>query len=139
MRKNESITQIMSEDVLSVHTKQKLSEVRSLLAEHRIHHVPVTSGSRLVGMLSSTDMMRLNVEAYGTDDRSLNAMLDHQFSIEDVMQTDLVTMTEKQQVRDAAEILANNPFHSIPVVDDSQNLKGIVTSTDLIRYLLEQY
>jgi CBS domain-containing protein len=139
MKKNESITHIMSEAIKSVHTGQKLSEVRHMMTENGIHHVPVVSGSRLVGILSSTDLMKLSFGGYGGDERSLDAIMDHQFTIEDTMQKDVVTLKTSQTVRDAAEVLGEGNFHSLPVVDDSSNLKGIVTTTDLIRYLLAQY
>ncbi|NQV23974.1 MAG: CBS domain-containing protein, partial [Rhodopirellula sp.] len=40
--------------------------------------------------------------------------------------------------RDAANVLAHSNFHSLPVVD-GKKLVGLVTSTDLIRYLVDQY
>ena len=42
-----------------------------------------------------------------------------------------------ETIKEVAEILAKNEFHALPVVDDS-NLVGIVTTTDLINYLLKQ-
>jgi CBS domain-containing protein len=41
-------------------------------------------------------------------------------------------------IKEVAEIFATQDFHSLPVVDNNE-LKGIVTSTDVIKYLLEQY
>lgn len=139
MKRNEPIKTIMSSDVTTVNVTQKLSEVRRLMSEQQIHHVPVVSGTKLVGMLSATDMVRLSFSAYGTDERAVDAMLDHEFSIEKVMQTDLVTIKTSETVRDAARILRAGQFHSLPVVDEEHALAGIVTSTDLIRYLYDQY
>ena len=123
----------------TVHVGQKLSEVRQLIAEREFHHVPVVSGTKLVGLLSATDMVRLSISAYGADARSVDAMLDAQFSIQEVMKTDLVTLNQDLTVRHAADKLRSGNFHSLPIVDDDDNLVGIVTSTDLIRYLFDQY
>ena len=139
MKKNEPISKIMSEEVKTVHLAQKLSTVREVLRENSIHHVPVVSGEKLVGILSATDMMELSFGAYGADSRSLDAILDHQFTIEGVMTTDITTINVKNTVREAAKILSSGQFHSLPVVDDNNLLKGIVTSTDLIQYLVDQY
>lgn len=139
MRHNEPVSHIMSTDVKSVHTAQKLSDVYALLSENRIHHVPVVNGDALIGMVSSTDMMKLSLDAYGTPDTANAAFLDSQFPIEDVMSNAMVTVKPDDTIRAAAELLSKGTFHSLPVVEDGGKLVGIVTTTDLIKYLLAQY
>jgi len=139
MKRNEPIKTIMTPDVTTVNVTQKLSEVRRLLADEEIHHIPVVSGRKLVGIISATDMVRLSFTAYGADERAVDAVLDHEFSIQKVMRTDVVTLKSTETVRDAARHLRAGQFHSLPVVDEEGALVGIVTSTDLIRYLYDQY
>jgi CBS domain-containing protein len=67
------------------------------------------------------------------------AMLDHQFSLRDVMQRRIQTLSTKATVKDAAGILRDGALHSVLVVDDNGDLAGIVTTTDLICYLLDQF
>jgi CBS domain-containing protein len=55
------------------------------------------------------------------------------------MQRDIETLTTKASVKDAAMILQDSSLHSVLVVDDHGDLAGIVTTTDLIRYLLDQF
>lgn len=55
------------------------------------------------------------------------------------MNKDLVVLTQKDTVRRASELLMSGKIHSLPVIDEDHNLVGIVTSTDLIRYLGDQY
>ena len=43
-----------------------------------------------------------------------------------------------QTIKEVAEILASREFHALPVIDGTK-LVGIVTTTDLIKYLLEQH
>ena len=68
-----------------------------------------------------------------------DTMLDNQFDLEDVMSKNMVTIKPTTSIREAAEMLAEGHFHSLPIVDKSGDLQGLVTSTDLIRYLLKQY
>jgi CBS domain-containing protein len=76
-------------------------------------------------------------DTFNTDQRTVDATLDHTFTIEQLMQKNPVTLAETATVRDAAEILARGEFHSVLVVHGTK-LVGLVTSTDLIKYLLEQ-
>jgi CBS domain-containing protein len=138
MKRNEPITKIMSTQLITVHHGEPLSKVRQLIRDQGLHHVPVVSGDQLVGMLSSVDILKLNFGAVSGDERAVDAALDHGFKIEDIMETELVTLTEHSAIREAAEALISGEFHSLPVVNGGK-LVGLVTSTDLIRYLLEQY
>lgn len=138
MKRNEPVSKIMTSNISTVHTGQKLSEVRRMLANNPYHHVPVVSGDKLVGIISASDMLKLSLAIYGVDERTVDAMLDSQHTIESVMSTKLNTIGGKDTVRTAAELLGEGNFHSLPVVDGDK-LVGIVTSTDVIRYLLAQY
>lgn len=139
MRKNESITNIMSKDVISAEKGQPLSVISQVMSEHGIHHVPVVNAGKLVGIVSFVDMMKLHVITCTVPEQTIGAIIDKQFSIRDVMVSDVVTVNKKDTIRTATEILSSGDFHSLPVVDDDNLLVGIVTSTDLIRYLSDQY
>ncbi len=139
MKHNEPVSHIMSTEPMTVHTAQKVSEVYTLLTKNRIHHVPVVNGEKPIGVISSSDMMKLSLDAYGTPDSANTEYLDSQFTIEQVMSSDLVTIGAGEPIRTAAEKLSTGSLHSLPVVDDGGTLVGIVTTTDLVKYLLDQY
>ncbi len=50
----------------------------------------------------------------------------------------IITIKEETTIKEAAEILASKEFHALPVLKDD-HLTGIITTTDLIKYLLKQY
>jgi len=139
MKKNESVTKIMSTEVVTVHQRQKLSDVRHIICKSDIHHVPVADGKKLVGLISYTDLMKLNIVVSGADERTIDAIIDQQFTIKEVMVTELTTLKETNTIREATKILAEGKFHSVPVIDKENQIVGIVTMTDLIRYLNSQY
>ncbi len=138
MKKHEPISKIMSTDLITVHHGDPISKVRQLASMHGVHHIPVVSGDQLVGIISWSDILRLSFgDTFETDQRTVDATLDHTFSIEQVMKKNPVSLQETATVRDAAEILARGEFHAVPVVNGGK-LVGIVSTTDLIKYLLDQ-
>ncbi|MEI7997646.1 MAG: CBS domain-containing protein [Methylococcaceae bacterium] len=139
MKKNDSITKIMSTDVSMVQVGQPLSDVRKLMCAAHIHHVPIANGKKLVGLVSFTDLMKINLLISGADERSIDSIIDQQFKVADIMTTSLITINNKDTIRQASALLAKGSFHSLPVIDDENNVVGIITSTDLINYLNDQY
>lgn len=139
MKKNESIRKVLTPDVITTHVGEKLSDVRKTMAREGFHHMPVVSGKKLIGMITASDILGISVEGIPSDARSMDAYIDHQFSIEGLMHQELATLPTESTVADAAEVLSTGSFHSVPVVDKSGDLAGLVTSTDLIRFLRDLY
>jgi CBS domain-containing protein len=135
MTKREPIQSVMTSHPTYVQRSQPISEVYDLLDGAPFHHVPVLDGDKPVGMVSASDILRLVYDIDGSDDRMLRTMLDHQFNIDDAMTEELRTLTVTSSVYDAASMLSDGSLHSVLVVDDDGTLAGIVTSTDLVRYL----
>lgn len=133
------IRDIMSTDLLTVHTQQNLSEVSTLFREHDIHHVPVVDGNQPVGVIASSDLYKLVFDIENTDERMIDAMLDAQFSITEVMVKDVATISENDRIRLAADKMSSGDLRSLLVTNDAGELIGIVTSTDLIRLVREKF
>lgn len=139
MKRNEPVSHIMSTNLVTVHHGDPISKVRKLMQETGVHHLPVVSGENLVGIISWSDILRLSFgDAFDTDQRAVDATLDHSVKLEDVMKKEPFTIPQEGKIREAAEVLARGDFHSLPVVA-GRKLVGMVTSTDLIKYLLEQF
>jgi CBS domain-containing protein len=139
MKKNESISKIMSTDLITIDQSQPVSKARQLLESGDRHHLPVVNGDDLVGIISWNDILRVTFGDFGDQDgRSLDAILDHTYKLTDLANAQPVSIQVSGTIRDAANQLSSHNFHSLPVVDGNK-LVGIVTSTDLIQYLVDQY
>ncbi len=139
MKRNDPISHLMTRNVITVHHGDPISKVRALVREHGVHHIPVVNGDQIVGIIAWSDILRVSFgDAFNTDERTVDATLDHTLTIEQVMQKNPISLPETGTVREAAEILAKSSFHSLPIVSGSK-LVGMVTTTDLIKYLLDQF
>lgn len=138
MIKKEAVDHIMTKNVHSVEVSAGLKIALSIINKHHIRHLPVVEGDNIVGIISSSDLNRLSFgglyEQEDTADESILEML----SIENVMSHKPRVVTTGTAVQDVAEIFSSESFHSLPVVDDGK-LVGIVTTTDVIKYMLSQY
>jgi len=129
----------MTTDVITLNHSDNLETAESLFKKNKIHHIPVVSGDEIIGMLSYTDLLRINfADAIDEEEQDVDTVVYNMFTIEQVMAKNLVSVGSSSTIKEVAEILSKKEFHALPVVDDNK-LVGIVTTTDLINFLIEQF
>ena len=100
-----------------------IARARELMDKFRISGVPITEGKRLVGILTNRDLRFVS----GSDLR-----------VKDVMTRDnLITAPVGTTLEEAERILHRHRIEKLPVVDQSFNLRGLITVKDIqkrIRY-----
>ena len=139
MKKNVPVSTIMTSNVIKLNVTDDLTKAESLFKKHHIRHIPVVSGNAIVGMLSYTDLLRISfVDAVFDDEEIVDATVYNMFSIDQVMAKNLIKVSPDTTIKEVAEILSQREFHALPVVLD-ELLVGMVTTTDLIKYLIDQY
>jgi len=132
-----SIEAIMSTDLVTVPPSATLAEVRTLMQENRIHHLPVTEGKSLIGLVSLTNVLAAT-DSFLRDDR--HRIHANEIIVTDAMVKDVATVDVNASLRQAALFLEKHKIGCLPVVDDG-DLVGIITETDFVAVainLLEQ-
>ncbi len=132
---NAPISKIMTGQVITVEVETPLPDVYRIVEENAINHLPVLRGGKLAGIISRTDLERVSFVNDPNSENVVEAMWDF-LRTENLMTRSIVTVDLGQTVKDAAEILKEGKIHALPVIDDGK-VVGIVTTTDLVRYLLE--
>ena len=133
------VSTIMTKNIITLNSTDKLDAAERLFKKHNIRHIPVVEGKKIIGMLSLTDLLRISfAEGVYEDESDVETIVYNMFTISQVMAKNLKSVSAKTTIKEVAEMLAENECHALPVWENG-NLTGIVTTTDLIKYLLEQY
>ena len=128
----------MTRNVVTLDFADTLEHAEAMFKKYKIRHIPVVKGDEIAGMLSYTDLMRISfADAVDEDEHYVDTVVYNMFSIEQVMASNVVTVSSDTTIKEVSEILAQREFHALPVVDNNK-LVGIVTTTDLINYLIDQ-
>jgi acetoin utilization protein AcuB len=117
------VRDVMTRDVVTIGLETSCDKARRLMDEHRIRHLPVVDGGRLVGMVSDRDVRSVALHSPGT-------------LAEKIMTPDPVTITPETRIEHAARLMLERRFGSLPVTD-GHALIGIVTYTDLLRAFVQ--
>ena len=139
MKKSKPISEIMTKKVITLSTKDNLETAEYLFKKNKIRHIPVVKNNKIIGMLSYTDLLRISfADAIDEDEDTVDTVVYNMFTIEQVMAKNLISVSSNTTIKEVAELLSKREFHALPVVDDDK-LVGIVTTTDLINYLIDQF
>jgi CBS domain-containing protein len=128
------IAHIMVTDPITVDVDQTISDVCRALSSERFHHLPVLDDGRLVGMISVTDLLKHGLAGA---DAETTGVYDRHMRITKLMDANVITLSHRATIGEAAKLLSAGGFHAVPVIDEAERLRGLVTSTDLIGFMLE--
>ena len=119
---NLEVRAIMTKDPVTAQSNQSIEELTQLFLESEIQQLPVLDHGKLVGLITSSDVLKVSRDR-----------INEHLTVKDVMTTKVVKITPKDKVGTAAELFADKRFKMIPVVNLDNELKGIVTAFDVIK------
>jgi len=135
-----TVEAIMTHRMVTLNEEDNLADLEPSMAQFGLRHLPVVDGTRLVGLVSHRDVLRVQGSEIASS--PLGAQVDKgtrdKTFVAEVMHRDLVTVSPTTPAIEAAKILADHKFGCLPVVDGDGNLVGIVTDHDLLVYFISQ-
>ncbi|OON92161.1 MAG: inosine-5'-monophosphate dehydrogenase [Epulopiscium sp. Nele67-Bin002] len=97
-------------------------EANELMAKYKISGVPITEGTKLVGIITNRD---------------LRFETNFNRKVEEVMTSEnLVTVPEGTTLEEAKQLLAKHRIEKLPIVDREGNLKGLITIKDIEKAIM---
>jgi CBS domain-containing protein len=123
----QTVGELMTRDLITLTETQNLSQAEELLRLHRIRHLPVVRGGKLVGLITHRDLLRAAAQ------RSKDPALQPLWA-SDVMVRDVRTVHPNTPTREAVKLMLDNKYGCLPVVGSDGELLGIITEADMVRF-----
>jgi len=133
------VSDYMTDEVVTIGPETSLLEVQRLMGVKRIRVLLVVDEGKLIGLVTRTDMMKVNPSRFvlpHNQEQSLAIMLQ---SVEKVMTQQLLSVTPEQPLLKAAELMLENKIHSLPVLGAEGELLGVITESDLFRMVIQKF
>jgi len=127
-----NVRDLMTTGPITVGPETPVLDARQLMIDKRFRHVLIAEGPKLLGIVTDRDI-RLNLPSPATSLSvwEINYLLAR-LTVASVMTKSLVTVSPRQDTRDAARLMLDHKIGALPVVDGGE-LVGIITETDLLR------
>ena len=145
---------IMKKQVISVKNEQLLKDALDILMTHQISGVPVIDDrNRLVGVLSEKDFLtkerELNISSYiqlmtsiltidGKKQAAENSEILQLTKVKHVMSTPAFAVHSDATIEEIVSLMMNRHINRIPVVDEKNEIIGIIGRRDLLPLLINR-
>jgi CBS domain-containing protein len=125
---NIRVKDVMAKDPVMVESERTVRE--TAIAMDRSGHgcLLVTSGGKIVGIITERDLVRKALTKGGNMSRT---------KIKNIMSSPLIVVTPDVSVEDAAKVMAKHKVRRLPVIGPG-GLAGLITVTDIAKYLAGQ-
>jgi len=147
------VSQIMTRKVVTIGADASILRVSSILTKKRFHGVPVVDeNKKIIGIITETDFFikdsaGLHLPSYVTMLQQLGIEKKVSFfrrkqlgkilsaTAGDIMTTKCITVTQETDLKKVMKIIKDFNLSTIPVVDNSKRVVGIVTISDILKLI----
>jgi len=132
---NEVIDDYITRKVIVATPGERLKDVARTMVRNGFRRLPVVSEERLVGIITSTDFIKLLGSDWAFNHMQTGNVREiTNVRMEEIMKRDVITAKEGDKLKDIAKIMVTNDIGALPVVDDNLRIKGIITEKDVLSY-----
>ena len=120
-----NISTLMTENPVHLDPEARIEDAWKIMHTHRVRHVPVVKGDKLVGLVTQKDLL------VNAQNRSLLTL-----PVAEIMVFRVSTITTDTTAEEAAKVMLNDKISCLPVVEDDK-LVVIITETDFLKLLIQ--
>lgn len=129
-----SAAMIMSTPIVSAEFDQNLQQGWRLMQQHQVHHLLLLNRKgALMGLVSDKDILKVTS---GVGDIELQGRTADEVMLGDLISRKLLTVSPDASLLDIAHAMLEQKVSAMPVVTAKDELKGIITRTDLLQAMI---
>lgn len=134
---NANTESLMSKEVVTILNDESIVEAYKMMKTRDIRHLPVVNAeNKIIGMLSDRDVQKAMITKK-LDEYYSDVVIPSEFKVANFMNWPVYTVSEKTPLKAVAEIMIREKISSLVVEGANGNLKGIITTTDMLAYILQ--
>jgi len=126
----------MSKDVITVDIDDSMQNAIYILQKHNINILPVMENGNIVGIITDRDLKKASPSDATTLDIHELLYLISKIKVRNLMKKPVYTIPHDFTIEEAAAILLEKRISGLPVVDEKNQLIGIITRSDLFQVII---
>ncbi len=127
---------IMTKKVFKVRMDDTIGTIREIFGNVHFHHLLVVEGNKLVGVISDRDVLKAVSPFVGTLSEHTHDLVTLNKKAHQIMNHKPITVFKVTSIYAAANIMLDNDISCLPVVSLEDEVEGMVTWKDFLKYYL---
>ena len=127
------VANCMTKNPITIAPDVGIDEAAKIMDKGHFRRLPVVEHGKLVGFFTNRDLLRASPSAATTLDRFEMRTLLSKIKVADVMQKNVITVTDTTTIEEAALVMAREKIGGMPVLSEVGKVVGIISSTDIFR------
>ena len=133
----ETVGDIMIKDVITTTPGTPIESCSKIMVRNNLRRIPVVEEGKLIGIVTSTDILRFFGDKEMFASMTSNSGLDVlKRKISEIIKPNILVTESNVRLGDLCGLLAEKNIGGVPVVDDDE-LVGIVTERDILNTVLK--
>jgi CBS domain-containing protein len=124
-----TVADIMTRELVTLKESDDLALADRVFDLRRIRHLPVVRDGKLVGLITHRDLLRMYAQR-GPSGGPVSLA-------KEMMNARVTTVLPDTPLRQALQLMLENKFGCLPVVDPEGKLVGLITEADLVKFAAE--
>ena len=127
----------MTTDIISISADDRLVHARKVIMDSKIGRLLLTEDNELAGIITSKDIAKAFVSfRKHTPDKYQSSQIK-ELTAGDYMSPNVETISQYATIPQLADAMLETGYNGYPVVDDEDQIIGIVTQSDLLKLIYE--
>lgn len=123
----------MATTILTVDANTSVMRAGRTMKDNNIRRLPVVSQGKLAGIITDRDLKEASPSSKTEMDMHEMYYLLSEMKVKDVMSDNPVCLTQNDTLEKAALVMLNETISGLVIVDDEENLVGLLSESDVLR------
>ena len=127
----------MTKDVFTVTSDVKITDAVDIMEGNNFHRLPVVENNKFIGLITEELIAKGSPSKVSSlSIYEMNYLFD-KVLVKDLMKTEVITISDDIHVEEAAVLMAEKDITVLPVVNDTNEVIGIITHKDIFKALIQ--
>jgi len=132
-----TVKEIMTTQVEILKRSDSLRMAKDIMERNKIRHFPVVENGKVVGVVSHRDVLSASLSSTLAYPREKETAFLDNLSLSGVVHEPAVTVDPDTSIQEAARLMVEKKIGCLPVVD-GESLVGLVSETDILKFVAER-